>query len=88
MKPTWFTTDPGVPPSPFGPEVQVDETPGKHHQRVSADHEHLAPMPRKSFLFASTSLETMCQWPMVTPGVVEWGRLRGRGAYGQRRCEQ
>src|SRR5260370_10908184 len=27
----------------------------------------LAPMPRKSFLFASTSFETMCQWPMVTP---------------------
>src|SRR5216684_8938730 len=27
----------------------------------------LAPMPRKSFLFASTSFEMMCQWPMVTP---------------------
>jgi hypothetical protein len=28
---------------------------------------NLPPIARKSFLFASTSFEAMCQWPIVTP---------------------
>jgi hypothetical protein len=28
---------------------------------------NLPPIARKSFLFASTSFETMCQWPIVRP---------------------
>ena len=42
----------------------------------------LPPMATKSFLFASTSFEAMCQWPMVTPAWLIRGQLRGRRACG------
>ena len=68
MKPTWFTTEPWLPPSPFSvPRFKLMYTPGNIMSGFPPGMNNLPPMARKSFLFASRSLEAMCQWPIVTP---------------------
>src|SRR5262249_61492839 len=71
----------------LGPEVQVDVDAGEHHQRVAADHEHLGAHALKEFLVCFHILRDDVPVTHGHAGVVEWGRLRGRWACGQRCCE-
>ena len=70
MKPTWFTTVPTVPPvfgGVPGAWCRNTATPGKRTISNAPGLIAVPPMATRIFLFASTSRELRCQWPMVTP---------------------
>src|SRR5439155_23966171 len=70
MKPTWFTTDPLVPPvggGVPGAASRVSMTPGNVTRWRPPAWKALPPMPTKIFSLTATSFELRCQWPLVTP---------------------
>src|ERR1700677_3054455 len=70
MNPTWFTTDPTVPPVAGGEPARMckyTRTPGNLTTSKSPRLTDVPPMATKIFLLASTSRELRCRWPIVTP---------------------
>ena len=69
VKPTWFTTDPSVPPveGAGSRRCSITMTPGNRTSSKNPALTAVPPIATKIFLLASTSRELRCQWPMVTP---------------------
>src|SRR6267378_4604249 len=65
MKPTWFTTDPTVPPV-AACSRKTTSTPG-NRTRALSPWTSVPPIAKKIFLVASMLRVLRCQCPMVTP---------------------
>jgi hypothetical protein len=71
-----------------GSEVQIDIQSREHDHRVSARDEQLAAHAKKYFFVGFHVLRGEMPVAHGHPGLVEWGRLRGRDARGERRSDQ
>ena len=72
----------------FGSKIQINVDAGEHHQRVFSGHEQLAAHAEEDLFVGLHVLRGKVPVTHGHAGLVEWGRLRGRGARGQRRAQQ